>query len=246
MDHPSTAALPLALGVHPQHERAHESVDLAPVRLDDARAISRDVGGRHGVSRYVRIWLAPGSTNGCASAGTVSAAASAAHPMIRDAEHAHRLRCRPRHADPPRPPLVANGPVLPRHLHPLSRRTTLVHAGLVVRDVSLIAPLDDLAPSLAAIRREPTHGEHLAPHGDDVLQAGTAITKRARGEIAAVTVEDVERHQQRRRRDGVWVGDNEGRQGAGRARVRAAEPVTAVGVLPSDHTAGSPRLAAVA
>jgi hypothetical protein len=103
-----------------------------------------------------------------------------------------------------------------------------VCAALVLGDVALVAALDHLLPRLQPIGREPPHGEDKLAAGHDVLQAGAAITERAAGQVPALVGQEVERHVERRRGDGVGV--------------RLAEPVEAGpellvedGRLPVEH-----------
>jgi len=77
---------------------------------------------------------------------------------------------------------------------------------LILGDVALVSALDQLLPRLLAVRREPPHRVDQLAAGHDVLQPGAAIMERAGGEVAAVAVEQVERHVERRRGDGVRVG----------------------------------------
>jgi hypothetical protein len=61
------------------------------------------------------------------------------------------------------------------------------------------------AQDLQAVRRESTHRQHEVAAGDEVLQPGTTITQGARAQVAAVLVQHVESHEERRRRHGVWI-----------------------------------------
>jgi hypothetical protein len=83
-------------------------------------------------------------------------------------------------------------PVLLLDLQPPPRRPGLVDAGLVLRDVALVPALDLLPPRLQTTGREPAHWEDEVVAGDDIFELGTAITEPARGEVAAVAVEQVE------------------------------------------------------
>src|SRR5262249_29707668 len=47
-------------------------------------------------------------------------------------------------ADPPRPLVTADSPVLLFHLQPAHRRTAFVGAGLVFGDIALVSPLNAL------------------------------------------------------------------------------------------------------
>jgi hypothetical protein len=67
--------------------------------------------------------------------------------------------------------------------------------------------LGHLLPRGQPIRCEPAHGEHQLTSTNDVFKSRAAITERARGQGAAVAVQQVERHVDGRRRDGgsVWL-----------------------------------------
>jgi hypothetical protein len=63
----------------------------------------------------------------------------------------------PSFADPPPPAVLLDRPVALLHLHPPPRRAALVHAGLVLGYVALLAVLDHLPSRLQPIGRESPH-----------------------------------------------------------------------------------------
>jgi hypothetical protein len=70
----------------------------------------------------------------------------------------------------------------------------------------LVVVLDDLRPRLQTVGREPEHREHQVVVRYEVLQPGAPITQWPSGQVAAVVVQQVERHEERRRGDGSGVG----------------------------------------
>jgi len=80
---------------------------------------------------------------------------------------------RQRHADPPLPLVLLDGPAA-LHLQPVPRRSLLVHAGLVLGQVALIPALDHLRSCLQTIEREPPNCEDqlTAEHARTLGQSG--------------------------------------------------------------------------
>jgi hypothetical protein len=115
-----------------------------------------------------------------------------------------------RHADPPPPAVLGDGPVLLLDFAPAPRRPALVGARLLLGDQALVAALYHLLPRLQPVRRQPPHGEQQLAARRDVLQPGAAITERAAGEIPPVVEQQVEDVERRRRGGGSGVEHNGG------------------------------------